>query len=74
MHHLFVDHQFTAWQRANRAREATIAESCTEVNAPCKNSVALSTVLEMNGLAADVSVGDVLDTQKGDLCYTYDYF
>lgn len=74
MHHLFVDHQFTAWQLANRAREATITESCTEGNAPCKNSVALSTVLEMNGLAADVPVGDVLDTQKGDLCYTYDYF
>ncbi|KAF3760963.1 Di-copper centre-containing protein [Cryphonectria parasitica EP155] len=74
MHHLFVDHELAAWQEADSSRKSTVADACTQGYAPCQTAVTLDTVLNMNGLGANVTVGNVLDTQGGPLCYTYDYY
>lgn len=73
MHHLFVDHQLAAWQEANATRKAVVENSCADRNSPCA-PLTLETPLNMNGLLANVTVGDVLDTRGGALCYSYDYY
>lgn len=73
LHHLFVDHQYASWQAVNAtARTTKVDGACMEGSAPCTTPVTLDTVLAMNGLVPDVTVGEVLDTQGGVLCYTYD--
>lgn len=73
LHHLFVDHQHASWQEANAtARKAVVDGACMDGSPPCATPVTVDTVLQMNGLVPDATVGEVLDTQGGVLCYTYD--
>lgn len=74
MHHLFVDAQFASWQEADSSRKSTVANSCADGSSPCATALTTNAVLDMNGLGPNLTVGDVLDTQGGDLCYGYDYY
>ncbi|KAI0835965.1 Di-copper centre-containing protein [Hypoxylon sp. FL0890] len=71
MHHLFVDHSFRIWQNANASRTTTI-NGCSDTNNPC-TPITMDTVLTSNGLRPDTTVGQVMDTLGGYLCYRYDY-
>lgn len=73
MHHLFVDHQYASWQEANTTRKEQVDGACSDGNNPC-TALTLDTVLNMNGLADNGVVADVLDTQSETLCYRYDYY
>lgn len=74
MHHLFVDHQLASWQEANSTRKTVADGVCESNSSPCTTAMTLDSVVNMNGLLPNVTVGDVLDTQSGVLCYTYDRF
>ncbi|KAI2627811.1 Di-copper centre-containing protein [Hypoxylon sp. NC1633] len=71
MHHLFVDHSFRIWQNADASRTTTI-NGCADTNNPCA-AISMDTVLHSNGLKPDTTVGQVMDTLGGFLCYRYDY-
>lgn len=73
MHHLFVDYQISRWQGTNTTRKETVPGACEGASSPC-TTMTVDTVLYLNELLPNVTVGDVLDTQGGLLCYTYDYF
>lgn len=75
MHHLFIDNQYASWQEAGGAdgtRKTQVDGACSDGNNPC-TALTPQTVLEMNGLAENKLVGDVLDTHSETLCYRYDY-
>lgn len=74
MHHLFVDWQLASWQEANSTRKEVADNACEDGSDPCTAPVTLDSVINMNGLLPNVTVGDVLDSQGGTLCYTYDRF
>ncbi|KAK7911869.1 Tyrosinase-like protein 1 [Apiospora marii] len=71
MHHLYVDRVFAAWQDRDTtgARRRTI-EGCADGARPCA-PLTLQTRVPMAGLLPDVTVGQVLDTTDGAMCYTY---
>ncbi|CAJ2509296.1 Uu.00g143220.m01.CDS01 [Anthostomella pinea] len=71
MHHLFVDHTFRIWQNADAARLTTI-NGCADKASPC-TAVTMDTVLSSMGLRPDTTVGAVMDTLGGFLCYRYDH-
>ncbi|KAI0412042.1 hypothetical protein F5X98DRAFT_24359 [Xylaria grammica] len=71
MHHLFVDHTFRIWQNAMPSRRTTIS-GCADHSNPC-TPITLDTKLSTNGLRPDVTVGEVLNTLSGTVCYRYDY-
>ncbi|KAI0458284.1 Di-copper centre-containing protein [Xylaria acuta] len=71
MHHLFVDHTFRIWQNANPSRRTTIS-GCADKANPC-TPITLDTKLSSNGLRPDVTVGQVMNTLSGTICYRYDY-
>lgn len=73
MHHLFVDNEWASWQEVNSTRKSDISGACIGSNNPC-TSMMPETVLSMNGLADDVTVADVVDTQGPLTCYKYDYY
>lgn len=73
MHHLFVDHQFASWQEANSTRKTFVDGACEDGKSPCK-ALTLDSVVDMNGLLPSVTVGELLNTENGSLCYTYDRF
>lgn len=74
MHHLFVDHQWASWQEMDSTRKTEVDGGCLDSVEPCTSFMSLDSVLDMNGLLPNVTVGDVLDTQSSPLCYTYDRF
>ncbi|KAK8078928.1 Di-copper centre-containing protein [Apiospora phragmitis] len=71
LHHLYVDRVFAAWQArdATGARRRTVA-GCADGARPC-TPLTLQTLVPMGGLQKDVTVGEVLDTTDGAMCYTY---
>ncbi|KAI0529892.1 hypothetical protein GGR58DRAFT_281174 [Xylaria digitata] len=71
MHHLFVDHTFRIWQNAMPSRRTAIS-GCADKADPC-TPITLETKLSTNGLRPDVTVGEVLNTLSGTVCYRYDY-
>ncbi|KAI1339650.1 Di-copper centre-containing protein [Xylariaceae sp. FL0016] len=71
MHHLFVDHSFRIWQNADASRLTTIS-GCADTANPC-TPITMDTVLSSKGLRPDATVGDVMNTLGGYLCYRYDY-
>ncbi|KAI1332965.1 Di-copper centre-containing protein [Xylariaceae sp. FL0255] len=71
MHHLFVDRNFRVWQNADSSRLTTI-DGCADDANPC-TPISTSTVLSSNGIIANMTVGEVLNTLGGPLCYRYDY-
>ncbi|KAI8631784.1 Di-copper centre-containing protein [Xylariaceae sp. FL1651] len=71
MHHLFVDHTFRIWQNADSSRLTTIS-GCADSANPC-TPISLDTKLSSSGLQPDLTVGQVLNTLGGSLCYRYDY-
>ncbi|KAI0179783.1 Di-copper centre-containing protein [Hypoxylon sp. FL1284] len=71
MHHLFVDHSFRIWQNADASRTTTI-NGCADANDPC-TPITMDYVLHSNGLRPNTTIGDVMDTLGGHLCYRYDY-
>lgn len=73
MHHLFVDHQLASWQEANSTRKEIANGACEGGSSPC-TAMTLDSVVNMNELLPNTTVGEVLDTQGGVLCYTYDRF
>lgn len=74
MHHLFVDAQFASWQEANSSRASSVADSCVDGSNPCATALTTKIVLDMNGLGANATVGDIVNTQGGAFCYRYDYY
>ncbi|KAK4170057.1 tyrosinase-like protein [Cladorrhinum sp. PSN259] len=75
MHHGFVDWQWKRWQDVNPERSSLIS-GCAEYTGdggPCV-PLTLDTVLTTMGLVPNMTVGDVLDTENGVMCYTYDEF
>ncbi|KAI1804474.1 Di-copper centre-containing protein [Daldinia bambusicola] len=71
MHHLFVDHSFRIWQNADSSRTTSI-NGCADANSPC-TPITLDYVLSSNGLKSNTTIGNVMDTLGGYLCYRYDY-
>ncbi|KAK7993670.1 hypothetical protein PG989_007051 [Apiospora arundinis] len=71
LHHLYVDKVFAAWQDRDStgARRRTI-DGCADGAKPCA-PLTLQTRIAMGGLLKDVSVGQVLDTTDGAMCYKY---
>ncbi|KAK9775831.1 hypothetical protein AB5N19_01477 [Seiridium cardinale] len=61
LHHLFVDRNFWLWQELDASRKVST------------DSVSLDTVISVQGLRPDVTVADVINTEKGKLCYSYSY-
>ncbi|KAI1773101.1 Di-copper centre-containing protein [Hypoxylon cercidicola] len=71
LHHLFIDHSFRIWQNADAARTTTI-NGCADGANPCAPAT-MDTVLHSNGLRPDTTIGNVMNTLGGFLCYRYDY-
>ncbi|OTA98085.1 hypothetical protein M426DRAFT_326266 [Hypoxylon sp. CI-4A] len=71
MHHLFVDHSFRIWQNGDASRTTTI-DGCADASDPC-TPITLDYTLTSNGLRPDTTIGNVMDTLGGYLCYRYDY-
>ncbi|KAI0849514.1 Di-copper centre-containing protein [Daldinia vernicosa] len=71
MHHLFVDHSFRIWQNADASRTTSI-NGCSDTNNPC-TQITMDYVLSSNGLKPNTTIGNVMDTMGGYLCYRYDY-
>ncbi|KAI2469107.1 Di-copper centre-containing protein [Annulohypoxylon bovei var. microspora] len=71
MHHLFVDHSFRIWQNADASRTKSI-NGCADTANPC-TAITMDYVLTSNGLKPDTTIGQVMDTLGGYLCYRYDY-
>ncbi|KAK7964050.1 Di-copper centre-containing protein [Apiospora saccharicola] len=71
IHHLYVDRVFSAWQDRDTtgARRRTI-EGCADGAKPCK-PLTLKTLVPMAGLLPDTTVGQVLDSTNGAMCYSY---
>ncbi len=72
MHHCFVDHSWWLWQNANPGTRTDQVGGFT-TSSPPEHPLTLDYVLSSRGLMQDVAVRDVMDTQGGTLCYTYDY-
>lgn len=69
LHHLFIDRNFWVWQNADASRKAQIT-GCADTNSPC-TPLTLDTVISVDGLRPNVTVGDIIDTEGGAICYTY---
>ncbi len=72
MHHGFIDHNWRAWQAAAASTRTYEVGGFTTTTAP-QQPLTLGYVLTSRGLLPDVTVNDVMDSQGGYLCYTYDY-
>ncbi|KAF4453694.1 hypothetical protein F53441_3703 [Fusarium austroafricanum] len=71
LHHAQVDRLWHLWQKKDPKR-------LTEYNGKYKNygqteatEVSLDDILRMGGIDKDLKVRDVMDIEKGQLCYTY---
>jgi tyrosinase len=71
MHHLFIDRNFWLWQNGDDSRKSEIS-GCIDANSPC-TPLTLDTIIDVQGLAPNVTVGDIINTQNGAMCYTYTY-
>ncbi|KAK7959690.1 uncharacterized protein PG986_004544 [Apiospora aurea] len=71
MHHLYIDRVFSAWQDrdASGARKRTV-NGCADGNRPC-TPLTMQTNIPMGGLLKDVTVGQVMDTMSGAMCYNF---
>ncbi|KAK8062541.1 tyrosinase [Apiospora hydei] len=71
MHHLYIDRVFSAWQDrdASGARKRTV-DGCADGNRPC-TPLTMQTNIPMGGLLKDVTVGQVMDTMSGAMCYKF---
>jgi tyrosinase len=71
MHHSFIDRNWRVWQNADPARVSEVGgNTVADGSGP---QLDLSFVLTSMGLRDDVTVGDVIDSQGGHLCYQYSY-
>lgn len=72
LHHLFVDQQFASWQEVDATRKTLVDGACQDGASPCTAALTLDSVVDVNGLLPNVTVGELMDTRGGALCYTYD--
>lgn len=73
LHHAFVDHNYRIWENMNSARLSQIGGYTTQ---NCGNNcqpTTLNYVLSSLNFYPSVTVGDVMNTEGGYLCYKYDY-
>ncbi|KAI1505162.1 hypothetical protein F5X99DRAFT_416239 [Biscogniauxia marginata] len=71
MHHTFVDHTYRIWQNANATR-TQVVDGCVDGLSPC-TPITNDYVLSSQGLAENVTVGQMINTMGGFLCYKYDH-
>ncbi|KAM0085922.1 hypothetical protein ACKRZS_001723 [Fusarium odoratissimum] len=71
LHHAQIDRLWWLWQKENSTRLAEYNGLYKNINQTEQHEVSLDDVLMMGGIDEDLTVGDVMDTTKGPLCYTY---
>ncbi|KAG5761764.1 hypothetical protein H9Q72_010133 [Fusarium xylarioides] len=71
MHHAQIDRLWWLWQKENSTRLTEYNGLYKNINQTEQHEVSLDDVLMMGGIDEDLTVGDVMDTTKGPLCYTY---
>lgn len=72
LHHLFIDRNFWLWQEMDGATRKSQINGCIDGQTPC-TPLTLDTVITVQGLRPDVTVGDIIDTETGTMCYSYSY-
>ncbi|KAI9683473.1 MAG: hypothetical protein M1822_006013 [Bathelium mastoideum] len=70
LHHTQLDRLWWLWQTANESERKWQYEGSTGHN-ETDNSASLDDTLPLGGLAPDVKVSDIIDTQGNLLCYRY---
>jgi len=68
LHHGFIDRNFRVWQNMDSSRV-----TCVDGTDHVGTRLQLSTGISVNGLRPGVTIGDVINTMGGKLCYKYDY-
>jgi tyrosinase len=71
MHHAQIDRLWWLWQKGNSTRLTEYNGLYKNINQTEQQEVSLDDILVMGGIDEDLTVGDVMDTTKGPLCYTY---
>lgn len=74
LHHLFVDHQYASWQEVDPSRKTSLPDACADGTDPCGNTLDPGDVLDLNGLAPNITVGEVINTRAYPMCYKYDSY
>ncbi|KAF4556627.1 Tyrosinase-like protein 6 [Elsinoe fawcettii] len=72
LHHGQIDRTWWIWQNQDLAnREKALAGTLTLFNSPPSRDTALTDAIDLGVLAPSVTIGDVMSTTKGPLCYIY---
>ncbi|KAG4254495.1 hypothetical protein FPRO04_09676 [Fusarium proliferatum] len=71
LHHAQIDRLWWLWQKENSTRLTEYNGLYKNINQTEQHEVSLKDILVMGGIDEDLAVGDVMDTTKGPLCYTY---
>ncbi|PNS21213.1 Autophagy-related protein 11 [Sphaceloma murrayae] len=72
LQHGQIDRIWWTWQNQDLAtRERAVAGTLTLFNSPPSRDTALTDEINLGVLASTVTIGDVMSTTKGPLCYIY---
>ena len=72
LHHTQLDRLWWIWQRAEPQNiEKRRREYLGKAAHNSKQHASLTDVIPMGGLAPDINVSDIMDTDSGPLCYRY---
>lgn len=67
LHHAQLDRVWWLWQMRDKANRVHDYDGEGDNG----KNVTLSDVLPLAGLAEDVTVVDIMDTERGEMCYRY---
>lgn len=72
LHHAQIDRLWWLWQQADpSARKTDFVGEKVTIDSSIASEASLDDILEMGGLADDLSVRDVMDASSSRLCYKY---
>ncbi|KAK2051052.1 Di-copper centre-containing protein [Colletotrichum caudatum] len=71
LHHAQIDRIWWMWQQEDKSRLKDYSGKASHFGEEGRREVSFDDVLFMGGIAEDVKVGDVMDTQSEKLCFTY---
>lgn len=69
LHHTQLDRIWWRWQQAELGKRLTEYSGRAATNSTLEAS--LTDMISMGGLAPDISVVEIMDTESGMLCYRY---
>jgi tyrosinase len=77
MHHAMIDKIWSDWQNRNPASAwsfsgGSVQGNITEYPTGVPPNLTLDSIIPADGLFTEVTIGDVLDTTGGYLCYVYE--